>query len=234
MPTAVFRGLSTSTKALGHPLVVALVLSFALLAGSLLAAAPARADAASERAYLALVKKVKNTEEGIDFTKMRMLYTKTRWYKPFGPLQNKARAAAQLAANGRFLDATTLVDEVLQTDYLNPVAHFAAAISYRQMRMGALATYHAAVLNAVIRSVRKSGDGKTQKTAFVVINVAEASMVLRAMNLTVVDSSRLKVGKKVYSKIEATDPDDKKVTVYLDTTIAAPYRPKDRKPAPKK
>ena len=85
-------------------------------------------------------------------------------------------------------------------------------------RLGDIRSYvhHLYFAYGLMQSVMQSGDGRTPKTAFKVISVAEEYSVLREFGATV-NGQTLMDGP--CDKMECKFPDGKDVTVYFDVSI---------------
>lgn len=93
--------------------------------------------------------------------------------------------------------------DILEHDYTSIAAHDELANNlsvYPKVR-----EFHAAVRDALLKSIINSGDGLTTETAMYVIGVAEEYEVLHAMGLVPESQSLLQKGKRHYDVIKARD-----------------------------
>jgi hypothetical protein len=85
-----------------------------------------------------------------------------------------------LGAKG-FPTALKDAEIVLARNYVNIDAHFVAFIANQEMGVPEKAKFHQAVFCGLIDSICDSGDGKSTEKAWVVIDVHEEYVVLRAL-----------------------------------------------------
>jgi hypothetical protein len=118
----------------------------------------------------------------VDFTELRMAFTETPAYN--GMMMGVYRQLWNPLNAKDFESALKMVDAVLQTNYAEPNAHMVAAIAYAQLGRQEESLFHRFVADGLVRSVMSQGDGKTQETAYHVIDVSEEYAFFRMMGLT--------------------------------------------------
>ena len=169
--------------------------------------------------YQALLKRLKNNDMTIDFKVLRLSYTKTDDYKPYGI--NGAKDAAFAALNRKdFAGALKSAQTVLDTNYVDPDIHLLCRIAYREMGNAEKEAFHTSVLKGLVNSIYESGDGNSPEKAMVVINVAEEYFILNANGFRRVKQSSITVNGHDYDRmdVESKKTGEKK-TFYFNVDI---------------
>lgn len=104
-----------------------------------------------ETAYNDLVAKVKGGDLSVDFKALRIAFTKTKSYSPYGGDAEGTKAA---------FAAIKAVDGMLKDDYVDMDAHVAASLAYRGMGDNEKSEFHEKVYLGLVNSVIANGDGK--------------------------------------------------------------------------
>lgn len=173
-----------------------------------------------ESDYARLLARVKAGDMTVDFKQMRLAYMDSPEYK--AAKDTDAEAGAMIAAvnAGDFPAAIKNADVVLAGDYLDLDAHFAEYVAYRELHHDVESKFHKDVFDGLLHSITNSGDGKSEQTAFVVIQTHEEYVVMRMFGLTLGKQSLKRVNHHAYDVIDATDPQSgQKVTLYFNVDI---------------
>jgi uncharacterized protein DUF4919 len=128
--------------------------------------------------FATLLERAKKGDESVDFGELRMAYTETAEYSPYGTDRESRNKMLSAINAGDYNTALELANKMLSRNFLNPIAHFGARTAHRALGHIAEADRHKQFLERLIRSIQKSGDGKTPATAFVVISNDEESFFL--------------------------------------------------------
>jgi hypothetical protein len=182
------------------------------------AAAPAADDGNTD--YDSLVKKLKSHDTGIDFTALRLSYTKTKDYTPYGDNEKAKNAAFAARKNHNDAEAIKQAESVLEKNYVDMDMHFLCMVSYRQTGNEEKSAFHRAVAQGLVRSLSASGDGTSPEKAYVVISVAEEYFFLNVHGLKMIKTGIMAAGGHRYDK---TDVENKKTgektTLYFNVDI---------------
>jgi hypothetical protein len=139
-------------------------------------------QAQEPNAYNQLVERLKSGDRTVDFTELRMAFTETAAYN--GMMMGVYRQLWNPLNTKDFEGALKVVDFVLQRNYAEPNAHMVAAIAHAQLGRQEESQFHRFVADGLVRSIMSQGDGKTQETAYRVIDISEEYAVFRMMGLT--------------------------------------------------
>jgi hypothetical protein len=133
-------------------------------------------------AYSQLVERLKSGDRTVDFTEFRMAFTETPAYN--GLMMAAYRQLWNTLNTKDFEAALKVVDAVLQRNYAEPNAHMVASIAHAQLGRQQEAQFHRFIADGLLRSITSQGDGKTEETAYRVIDISEEYALFRAMNVT--------------------------------------------------
>ena len=172
---------------------------------------------ATKSAYADLVAKVKAGDKSVDFKELRLAYADSKG----GADTDSQKKAMMSALNSKKYDeALKNGDIVLASDYVDMDAHFAEYIAYRELKNEEQAEFHKRILQGLLDSITHSGDGKTEKTAFQVIQVHEEYVLLKFMGLMPSKQSLSEKDGHSYDIMEAVNPkSNEKVTLYFNIDV---------------
>ena len=142
-----------------------------------------------QQEYQALLERVKKSDASVDFARMRQLQTRLDDYEPYGV--DVDEHPFKVLAAGNVEKAQALAEQMLAASYLDLEAHTVAARIAEKRGDKAAAAHHQYVVQGVIDSILKSGDGKTTKTAYVVITVSEEYATMGHLGLQVAQQDLL-------------------------------------------
>lgn len=197
---------------LGPRFVLALLISFGI-------AASAPAQSPTEAEYQALVQRVKGGDLTVDFARMRVLYSQTSAYEPYGPAADKASRAEQMARGGDAQGALGIANEVFDTYYVSLAAHYAAALAYNKLGDKERETFHGRVWAGMMRAVLASGDGRTAATAMRILTVSDEYHALRSLRVTPGKRVVAREEGRIFDRWEAKEQSGADRLIYFDITL---------------
>lgn len=164
--------------------------------------------------YETLLERVKKQDSTVDFKELRLAYTGTKLYDPYGGSLD-ARDAMFAALNAKENDkALAASEKLLAVNYLDINAHFVASVANTNLKRPEKSDYHKYVFQNLLKSIIHSGDGKTLETAFVVISVDEEYALLNFMGLRQVGHQKVEENGHDYDKMTAKNPKTEKTSIY--------------------
>lgn len=172
------------------------------------------APAPSKPAYDALLERVKKSDKTVDFKELRFAYTETSKYSPYGGDRAKRKTMFDGLDAKQYDKALAAANEILDSNYLDLMAHFGAFVSNRELGNAEKAAYHRFVFDGLMDSIKNSGDGKTQETAFVVISTDEEYVLFNFLGLRVQSQALLKENGHSFDKMTALNPETRETVVY--------------------
>jgi len=165
-----------------------------------------KSDKPKSSDYKQLLDRVKNGDQTVDYTALRMAFTETDDYSPYAPSSSSLRPIYAAFNDHKFQLAIELADKVLEKDYVCPDAHQVASLSYGALGNEKKAEYHRLIAQKLLDSIRKSGNGKSMDTAMVVITTGEEYFVMREMGLKVTSQGLLHQDKHSFDVLTGVSP----------------------------
>lgn len=175
----------------------------------------------SDTSYAALLEQVKQADPNVDFTALRMAYTKTEDYDPynFKAAEQKQEMFAALD-NGDYDTALELANQILEQNYLSANAHFVALHVHEALNQSQEADFHRYVIDGLITSILESGDGKSTETAYVVISIEEEYMILGVLGISFTSQSLVGEAGHSFDVLEGVhEATNTPVTVYFNIDL---------------
>lgn len=197
-------------------------LVFVLLAVLALPLFAAAADSPSE--YSALLASLKAGNTNIDYTRLRLSYMESAERKKAKDTSGADKAMFQALNAKDFPAALKHAETVLANEYINMNAHFVAFVANREMGSADQAEFHHTVFRGLIDSIRNSGDGKSTKTAWVVVSVDEEYVLLRVLGFRPSGQSLVEENGHSYDVMKVKNAEDgAEQTFYFNVDIALKY-----------
>lgn len=161
--------------------------------------------AAKRSDYEALVAQAKSGAPNVDYGKLRAAYAKTRDYDPYSfKIRNLTIEMNKAAAAGDYQGALKQARRIIDIQFVSIDAHFAAAHCYEMLGKPEDARRERSIGQELIKSILKSGDGKSPETAFVVVTLREEYALIAAMKARLVRQALMQQGGNVYDRMEVT------------------------------
>ena len=169
-------------------------------------AVAAAAEPASVKSYAELVAQAESGDAATDYTALRMAYAASDDYDPYGTATgekfNSIWPAFQAKDCAKVLP---LADEMLKADFTLVSVHVLRSDCLRTNGDGARADREEAIARGLMASLKASGDGKSPKTAFVVVTMSEERFLLVGLGLHEEKQSLISDGGHVYDLIEGSN-----------------------------
>jgi len=155
--------------------------------------------------YEALLEKVKAGDTTVNFKDLRMAYTESPGYSPYGGDGEAGKSMFAALKDKDYNKALGYADTILKQKYVDIFAHMVSALAYTELKNAERAKYHQAVVQGMIQSILKSGDGKSIETAYVVIATDEEYALFNALGLRRGSQSLVKDKDHNYDRMDAVD-----------------------------
>ena len=167
--------------------------------------------------YDVLLEKVKQRDASVNFQELRLAYTETKQYNPYGG-DREMRKAMFAALNGNEYDQALISSEkILAANYLDILAQLGAYVANRELGHADKADYHQNIASKLLKSISDSGDGKTMATAFVVISTDEEYALFNYMGVRATTQALIEDKSHHYDKMTVKDPKtEQEVTYYFN------------------
>jgi hypothetical protein len=164
--------------------------------------------------YEALLERVKAGDTTVSFKDLRMAYTESQGYAPYGG-DSEGRKSMLAALNDKSNDkALEHAGTILKQNYVDITAHLVSSVAYNELKNSERAKYHRGIADGLIQSILKSGDGKSLETAYVVIATDEEYTLFNALGLRAVSQSLVHDKGHSYDKMDAIDRKTNQTTTF--------------------
>jgi hypothetical protein len=173
--------------------------------------------------YAVLLTKVQGGDLSIDFQKLRFSFMESPERKQAPGTSAEDRLMWKAFNAQDYKEAIKNADVVLASEFVNLDAHFVESTSYDKLGDGKQSGFHRAVFAGLLKSITDSGDGKSIKTAYVVIKVHEEYVVLNVMGLKLVSQALMVADGHSYDRLDTTDPKTNQ-TVTLFFNVDTPMK----------
>lgn len=159
----------------GAMCAAALAAIFAFTAAAQPGAKPAPAES-----YAQMLTRVKAGDTKIDYKAFRMAFADSGAGAANIPeLSTKMYLAA---SDKKCADVLAAATQILDTKFVDITAHAYSSVCYKESGNMAKADFHKAIYLGLVNSILAGADGKTPKTAFVVIDSTEEDSVVTALH----------------------------------------------------
>ncbi len=205
----------------GRPCPLALVLLILGLSAAVSLASskqeqPKRStEDAPKTSYATLLARAKKSDSTVDFKELRLAYTETPEYNPYGGDRDTRQKMFALLQAKQFDQAVESAEKILATDFVEINAHFVAYVANRELGRADKATFHKFMFDGLIESIKGSGDGRSLETAFVVISTDEEYVLFNFLGLRPAEQSLMTRNGHSFDRMTANNPKTNETVVYF-------------------
>jgi hypothetical protein len=141
-----------------------------------------------------------------DFHTLRMAYARSDAYAPYvreRAIRISVEAMSQALRAGDLDGALQAAEDLLASSYLDIEAHMVADYVHTLRGSTTQAAYHRAFAQGLIGALLASGDGRSPRTAFIVLTPSEEHTVLRALGYTMTRQAVVQEDGHRYDMLQA-------------------------------
>jgi hypothetical protein len=173
------------------------------------------AQESSKRSFAVLLDRAKKSDPTLDFKELRMAYTDTTDYSPYGG-DRETRKKMFAALNAKEFDsAVESAEKILAKNFVEINAHFVAYVAHRESGRAEKGTFHKFMFDGLVKSITNSGDGKTAETAFVVITTDEEYTLFNVLGLRPSGQALITQNGHSFDRMTVTNPKTNETVVYF-------------------
>jgi Domain of unknown function (DUF4919) len=179
------------------------------------------APAPTQPTYESLLEKARKGDPGLDFTALRMA-SAARLAKASAADPELRKRMFEALHQDQWAAVIDIGDQVLAQNYLDIDAHMFVALAYEKNHQPEKAAPHRTMGNGLMKSILASGDGRSFKTAFVVISVEEEYSVLKHYRLHSDKQDLVTADGHSYDVLTAQTDKHEEATLYfnIDKVVA--------------
>jgi len=151
-----------------------------------------------------MVDQLKKGDLTIDFKALRLASIK----QPSNPtvsISDCRKGMVKAFNDKNYEKAAEYAGMILDENFAYIEAHLAAAAAYKQMKEPEKEKFHRDIADGLIKSIQDSGDGKSRKTAYVVVSVTEEYTLLKVLGLKPKKQSLTGEDGHKYDMLEVVD-----------------------------
>jgi hypothetical protein len=173
-------------------------------------------DKLTAKDYDEMLVKLKGGNTAIDFRKMRLAYTETKDFAPYGGSESRKKMNEALD-KGEYRQALQVVEDRLKTNYVDIDAHFTTYIANRELGKTKEAEFHRLVAVGLLNSILDNADGLTAKTAYFVISIREEYFIMTFKGYRVSSQALRREDGHTFDVLSGTNPETKEsVSLYFN------------------
>ena len=178
---------------------VSMLQATVLLFGGLIPTAVSGADGD----YETIVAQIRRGHPGIDYAQLRIAFTETSKYDPYGRATERLSDAMLNAySDGDCTQALARSNEIFAMNFADIESHVVAGLCHRKTGDAARSEQEKSIVSGLLGSILGSGDGKTADTAYLVISTDEEYKCLNALGLRVLGRGLVRQGKSAFDRFE--------------------------------
>ena len=174
----------------------------------------AQSQEPGKQKYEALLEKVKAGDTAVSFKDLRMAFTESQGYSPYGGDSEAGKSMFSALKDKDYEKALGYANTILKQKYVDIFAHLVSALAYTELKNAERAKYHHAIVDGLIQSILKSGDGKSIETAYVVIATDEEYALFNVLGMKVASQSLAHDKDHSYDRMEAVDRKTNQTTTF--------------------
>ena len=183
-----------------------------------------------DSAYLELVVEALANPDSVDYTPVRLAYTKTSFCTPTIGDADMISAMRKAYMEGRYNDAILYGEKIVKGHFVNSRAHMTLDMAYEKIGEQEKASFYYLVAYGLIQSILASGDGESPKTAYHVISLSEENVITDVLGYKVDKQSFTEQKGSSFHQLEVTNvKTDEKRTFYFNIDIPMKMLKKERK-----
>ncbi len=158
-----------------------------------------------------LYSKTQAMDKTINFTELRMLFTKTSDYHPLAPPDENQELMMQYYDQQKVGKAWEFAEKLLKNDPLHLFAHFIS----REKK-----PFHEFILTGIINSIMNSGSGKNAESAFQVISINEEYFILNMIGSNIISHELIEINNQKFDLFNIHNPaNDLHQEVYFNVDV---------------
>ena len=157
-----------------------------------------------------------------DFFTLRMAYTHTKHYSPYGTdISDSLKIASQLIDSLKYDSALLVLNRIHEIAYVNIPSHLYFGYIYNQLGDTIKSKFHYYIYDGLLNSIYHSGDGTSPQSAYIAISTKEEYHFLNWFGLRFTGQSLIRKDNYSFDLMSVTDPNtDEKHEIYFNIELA--------------
>lgn len=161
---------------------------------------------AQQTSYTELLNRVKKGDATVDYRAFRLAFAEST------PVEQRVadiKVQTQMATllnEKKFKEVVKLADDIHKTNFVDMNSHILAAMAHQGLSDAKKAKFHETVYLGLVNSILKDADGNGPTTAYRVISLGEAFILLNALELKRTSQVVENVDGVTYTVVSVSDP----------------------------
>jgi len=157
-----------------------------------------------------------------DFFSLRMAYTKTKDYSPYS-IEDRERHSRieNFIESENYESALVVIDSILNHNFIDIMSHIYSNYIYDKINKNNESIFHKRIYNGLLESILWSGDGKTNNTAFIVVNTKEEYIFLNWSGLKFKEQNLIFADDYAFDLMKTNEENtNDEYNIYFNITLA--------------
>ncbi|HMO81058.1 MAG TPA: DUF4919 domain-containing protein [Pyrinomonadaceae bacterium] len=155
--------------------------------------------------YELMLKKVKSGDMSVSFAALRMAYTETKDYSPYGGAQQRNEMMKALHER-RYAEARSSAERFLATNFVDLTAQFVMWKANEGLERWEEAEFHQKIFSALIDAIFEN-DGLSEETAILSIGISEQYFVMNYLGFVREMKALVRNETSIFDVHTARNPD---------------------------
>ena len=170
--------------------------------------------------YLTLKARAEVDDVTLNYSELRKAFTKSSYYQPYGSDERKqVEANFKLFSEGQYQLCLDSAKDLLSTNFISLGGHYVSVVCAKALELDEKAYLHEEILEGLIDSINKSGDGQSVETAYTIYTTEELYTFLQLNGLSVKGQGIINENNKVFESMQvATNDSNQEFTLFFDIT----------------
>ena len=170
--------------------------------------------------YLALQARAEVDDVTLDYSELRQAFTRSSFYQPYGSDERKrVEENFQLFGEEKYELCLQSAKKLLNENFISLGGHYVTVICAKALDLDEKAYLHEEILEGLVDSINKSGDGQGLESAYVIYTTEELYTFLQLNGLKVKGQGIINEDDKVFESMQVSVSDsDEEFTLFFDIT----------------
>ncbi len=173
-----------------------------------------------DQSYLSLKARAEIDDVTLNYSELREAFTKSSYYQPYGSDERKrVEENFKLYADGKYLSCLDAAGSLLSKNFISLGGHYVTVVCAKALDLDEKAYLHEEILEGLVDSINKSGDGQTVETAYTIYTTEELYTFLQLNGLNVKGQGIINENNKVFESMQVAKNDsNQEFTLFFDIT----------------
>lgn len=170
--------------------------------------------------YAELIEKIKQSASSDDIEEIRKVYVATEYYNPYGVDESDIeKSMFEGMKDEDWEKCLENATKILDNNYISLDAHYGAMVCANESGNNTKGEFHRKVLRGLIDAIRKTGDGKSEDSAFFCTSTGEVWSFIGLLGFRASGNTLEVINGRSYDVMKVLGPDiEEEFEWYFDVT----------------